>query len=1010
VAKDTGKFNNSLLDNNEYKTFISSQLKAIIQRNISPYIKWELCKTEIRNKTVEFSKKCSRNRHNLLNKLENELKSLYELNELNQTEERSTRIAIIESELKDIYINNAKGAQIRSRVDFIEKGETNSKYFLSLEKSRQCKKVITSLKVDGKRVHQTQDILNAEVKFYQELYTSNFINDEQYKQYINRVNFKSTLDPDLADICEGKITYEEATTSIKEMKLNKSPGLDGLTVEFYQSFWHIIGNVVVSSLNYGYEIGQLSFSQKQAVFSLLYKKGDTENLENWRPISLLNIDYKIVAKILAKRLQTVLPKIISQDQQGYIKNRNISFNIRQIEDIIDYTELFDLDGAILFLDFKKAFDTVEWPFMIDILTKVGFKQSFIRWIKTLYCNISSKIINNGWLSESFHLHRGIRQGCPLSALIFILVAEVLATNLRNNENYEGITINNNHLKVTQLADDTTLFLKSHHELPIILNIIDEFGKYSGLQLNRAKTNGLWIGKSKHNDCTVTHDIKLTSDKIKSLGVYFGNDKNECVNLSWNEKIEKCQQLINSWNKRKLTMFGKITVIKSLLLPKFVYLAQNIFTPDSVIKTINSMLFKFLWNNKRDKIKRTTIIGNKMEGGIEMPDFNFFSRTMKLKWIKYLTNTVNANWKIIPTTIFNKFGNNFLIFYMNLDSLKSLPFNINTVTLFYRHLLKTWIQFKQLPDNQSKLSKTYYNIRNEIIWGNKFIKVKNKTIIFKNWIDSDILFINDIISNTGLIDENIIFTKLKTKNNWIAEVNIIKKAIPNIWKEMIKTDQSIKTKVKTKLLLTVQNKHLKDMTNKQIYQIYIKQFYEKPYIHGYWNRRFNENICWNSWYFIIHRDTVDNKVKQFKIKLLHNLVATNLNLFTWKLKDTPLCDNCQEVEDYEHFFIRCPALTNFWIAIDAAFKACGMQRTFRNLRYLVIGYKIDQKEYNIVNIVLSQIAYCIYKTYFISDRRTKHINIMYHLFNDLTVLQTVLKPKLMSLRFLNDFVKNINVNM
>ena len=187
-------------------------------------------------------------------------------------------------------------------------------------------------------------------------------------------------------------------------------------------------------------------------------------MENWRPISLLNIDYKILARVLALRLQKVLPKIISLDQQGYIKNRYyIGYNIRQIQDIIDYTETLDIDGVILFLDFKKAFDTVEWDFMINVLRKFGFKNDLINWVNTLYKNMCSSVINNGWKSEFFESLRGIRQGGPLFALLFIIVAEILANGIRTSEEVSGIKvqiINETHkLKITKLADDTTLFLK-----------------------------------------------------------------------------------------------------------------------------------------------------------------------------------------------------------------------------------------------------------------------------------------------------------------------------------------------------------------------------------------------------------------------------------------------------------------------------------------------------------------------------------------------------------------------
>ena len=134
---------------------------------------------------------------------------------------------------------------------------------------------------------------------------------------------------------------------------------------------------------------------KTGVISLLYKKGDPTNIENWRPITLLHVDYRIVAKVPSLRLQKVISKIISTDQQGYVKNRFIGYNLRQIQDIIDYADEVQSESAIIFLDFRKAYDTIEWPFLFSSLKHFGFKDDLIAWIQTLYKYPSLYIYNNG---------------------------------------------------------------------------------------------------------------------------------------------------------------------------------------------------------------------------------------------------------------------------------------------------------------------------------------------------------------------------------------------------------------------------------------------------------------------------------------------------------------------------------------------------------------------------------------------------------------------------------------
>ena len=143
------------------------------------------------------------------------------------------------------------------------------------------------------------------------------------------------------------------------MRLNRAPGLDGLSVEFYRTFWNDLKEFMVDTLNYCYEKEEMTNTQKLGVISLIHKKNNPQLLDNYRPITLLNVDTKLLAYSIAQRIKNILPKIINSDQNGYIKNRYIGYNIRQIQDIIDYSEQFKVDGAVLFLDFSKAFDSLE---------------------------------------------------------------------------------------------------------------------------------------------------------------------------------------------------------------------------------------------------------------------------------------------------------------------------------------------------------------------------------------------------------------------------------------------------------------------------------------------------------------------------------------------------------------------------------------------------------------------------------------------------------------------------
>ena len=172
-------------------------------------------------------------------------------------------------------------------------------------------------------------------------------------------------------------------------------------------------------------------SQKRGIITLIPKdENNLSTLSNWRPITLLCVDYKILAKVIAKRIGSVLPKLIHSDQTGFIKGRFIGENVRLLNDLLEYTDVQNIPGILLFIDFEKAFDTIEWPFIQNVLKCFNFGPVIGKWIATLYSNVESAVINGGYTTNYFKVSRGVRQGCPLSPLLFVLGVEILAQKIR----------------------------------------------------------------------------------------------------------------------------------------------------------------------------------------------------------------------------------------------------------------------------------------------------------------------------------------------------------------------------------------------------------------------------------------------------------------------------------------------------------------------------------------------------------------------------------------------------
>ena len=218
----------------------------------------------------------------------------------------------------------------------------------------------------------------------------------------------------------------------------------------------------------------------------------------------------------------MLPDLINNaDQTGFIKGRFIGENIRLIDSVIGFAKERNIPGLLLFLDFEKAFDTIEWPFIRKTLRYFGFGDGVINWMNIFYGNVESCVLNNGWASKFFEIQRGVRQGCPLSPYRFVLSVEVLAKAIRENKNIKGILVNQNEIKISQYADDTTLILDgSKSSLESSLKILDKFGAVSGLRLNDKKTEALWIGSNTGKDQIIfpERNFKRPKYKVKSLGV------------------------------------------------------------------------------------------------------------------------------------------------------------------------------------------------------------------------------------------------------------------------------------------------------------------------------------------------------------------------------------------------------------------------------------------------------------------------------------------------------------
>ena len=244
-----------------------------------------------------------------------------------ELEEYST----LKQDLEFVEGIKADGTRVRSRIEQIELNEKSNKYFLGQERETYKKKTIGKLVNDSETITDSKLILKQIQSFYETLYSTKLNTDQQIylEKFVESTENLPTLSEEKQKLCEGNVTLQECFDCLKYFKNNKSPGCDGWSIEFYKKFWKEIGPKLVETLNYSKKCGKMSLSQRRAVLTLLHKKGKDEfKIKNWRPISLLNIVYKIMTKVLAKRMEKVIKDLIHPNQSGFIKGRFIGESIR----------------------------------------------------------------------------------------------------------------------------------------------------------------------------------------------------------------------------------------------------------------------------------------------------------------------------------------------------------------------------------------------------------------------------------------------------------------------------------------------------------------------------------------------------------------------------------------------------------------------------------------------------------------------------------------------------------
>ncbi len=580
----------------------------------------------------------------------------------------------------------------RSRVEWYEKGEKCTNYYMRIIKENSKLSNITKLETNKGEITDPGEILKEATRFYSKLYNDKDPHIDAENIMLKDENFTQIADTD-RDNLEKSITLNELYKALSKMKDKKAPGNDGLTVALYKTIWPDIREAFHKAAVEAIEKQELPPSMRQGVIRLIEKKGkDRTSLDNWRPISLLNVDYKIISKAIALRLENLLPKIINGNQLAFVPNRLIYEGVRKTQYIMECYEKTKRKLAVMNIDFKKAFDTVKHNYLWMILGKYNFGPKFINTIKTLYQKAESTVINNGTTGSYFPITKSCRQGDCMSPALFILAIEPLLNAVRQDQEIKGAkTPTGTEIKLSAFADDVTLYLRNGASIKRTLNLLTQFQKVAGLEINKKKTELLKIGVWYET----FHELKET-DAITVTGITLNRKGESVTELNEVRVLKKLEKLIDSWRCRGISLKGRVMLAKSCGLSQIQYLANCLPLSREILRKINKLLYSFIWKG-RDKIKRTRTAKTYEEGGLKFPNAEDVALAASVQWVRYATDTDN-DWKEFLYHDLNKLGGpSVLNGYLQIDM------NNRSLLNFNKYLINNMAELQKLAkDNISRI--------------------------------------------------------------------------------------------------------------------------------------------------------------------------------------------------------------------------------------------------------------------------------------------------------------------
>ena len=739
---------------------------------------WDQLKCKIRNFTQKYMKEKALRKRATRLEIESEMNDLHKILSTKADNDAYDRMEELKRKLTKIESDHCRELSMKARVQYYEEGERNTRFFHKTIAERRVQSNIYEIEDNGgNTVDEREQVSEVIHDFYKNLF------DLDREVEVKIANNDTKLQTFLAECeeicndereqCESDITNEDIEEIIEShLTPNKSPGNDGLTSNFYKERYKLIKDDLYNALKQAIEEEELSESQKQSTICLLLKKGKNRmQMGSYRPISLMQVDAKILARFMAMKLEKTQHSIIEIEQNAYIRGRFIGNGIKMLQLVREHVHRTKSKALMVSVDIRKAFDSVSHEYMQKVFEKHNYGPKFRAQIRTLYKGAKTCATNQGYTTNYWPLRRSVKQGCPFSAVCFLNMINPLIRKLKKDPQVKGVTIRNIEYKINAFADDITLILKDEASLQKAMKIIKDFGEISGLKTNQEKTEimaiGNWQGPVRIQGYKMVEKMKICGITIAK------RNQSQADEELYDEIYRKAEKTVNRLRMRNISIKGKIIVIKSLIISLCQYFLSYTRPPDGFYKKMDKLIYqRFLWNNV-DLIKRNALNQPIEKGGLKLDRLRDIYTACNASWIARLDIDEPYGWHNFMMNEINRLGGTIVlngkIEEKSLDDVKS---NI------IHNMLQCWNSFHIENMNNDDY------IKHMPIWSNRFITDKKNKGIQDPYLSKFIKCISQLYHTDGIMINFETAKRLGCKQNNFLNFMKVKKSIkPEIHRKM-----------------------------------------------------------------------------------------------------------------------------------------------------------------------------------------------------------------------------------